>query len=119
MTRVTNSTRGAVLAGAADTARSPWAQFVGLMGRAELPDGTGLVFHGTRGVHTHFMRFPIDVIFFDRDRVVVGVEHALRPWRFSAYYLRAKGALELPAGTAHATATEPGDVLSITEAAAA
>jgi uncharacterized protein len=116
MTRVFNRTRRTTLARASETARSPWAQFKGLMGRSELPHDSGLVFFVTRGVHTHFMRFPIDVIFFDRNNVVIGVEHALRAWRFSAYHLRAKGAIELPAGTVRATSTEVGDVLCITEA---
>jgi uncharacterized membrane protein (UPF0127 family) len=116
VTGVTNLSRGTVLADRAETARSPWAQFKGLMGRAELAQGTGLVFPGTRGVHTHFMRFPIDVVFFNRDGVVVGVEHAIRPWRFSAYHLSAKGAI--PAGTARATRTQPGDRLRIAEVSA-
>jgi uncharacterized membrane protein (UPF0127 family) len=115
MRGVTNLSRGTVLAERAETARSPWAQFKGLMGRAELAQGRGLVFPGTRGVHTHFMRFPIDIVFFDRDGVVVGVEHAVRPWRFSAYHLSAKGAIELPAGTARATKTQAGDRLAFSE----
>src|SRR5437588_6766775 len=65
----------------------PWASFKGLMGRAELANDAGLVLPGARGVHTHFMRFPIDVVFYDRHCAVVGLEHALRPWRFSAYHL--------------------------------
>jgi uncharacterized membrane protein (UPF0127 family) len=59
------------------------------------------------------MRFPIDVVFYDRDRAVVGIAHGLRPWRFSRYHLRATGAVELPAGAA--ADTRPGDVLSISD----
>jgi uncharacterized membrane protein (UPF0127 family) len=87
---------------------------MGLMGRAELAAGAGLVLPGTRGVHTHFMRFPIDVAFYNAENVLIGVAHALRPWRLSAYHLRARGAIELPAGTLRATKTEPGHVLEIT-----
>jgi uncharacterized protein len=115
MTRVTNQTRGALLADSAETARGPWAQFKGLMGHTNLPEGGGLVFRGTRGVHTHFMRFPIDVVFHDRAGVVVGVEHSLRPWHFSAYHVRAAGAVELPAGTLRESGTQPGDVLVVAE----
>lgn len=118
MTRVANKTRGTVLADAAQTARTPWSQFVGLMGRAVFPAGQGLVFPGTRGVHTHFMRFPIDIVFHDRAGIIVGVEHALRPWRFSAYHFRAKGAIELPAGTLRASNTRPGDELLIEDQSA-
>ena len=56
---------------------------LGLMGRAHLPEGGALIFPGEKAVHTHFMRFPIDVVFYDRDMVVVDVIDSLRPWRFS------------------------------------
>jgi uncharacterized membrane protein (UPF0127 family) len=115
VTVVANTIRGTVLAAQAETARGPWTQFKGLMGRADLPSGGGLVIPGTRGVHTHFMRFPIDVVFYGKDGVVLDVAHALPPWRFSAYHLRAKGVVELPAGTAAASATRLGDVLSFAD----
>ena len=47
--------------------------------------------------------------------VQLHVIHSLRPWRFSPYRRRATGGvIELPAGTARATGTEPGDTLAIT-----
>ncbi|MBI3970786.1 MAG: DUF192 domain-containing protein [Chloroflexi bacterium] len=109
---IANTTRGAVLAHQARPADNPWTRFVGLMGQARLPEGGALVLTGTQGVHTHFMRFPIDLVFYDRDGVVVDVVHRLRPWRFSPYRRRAHGVIELPAGVAQATGTQPGDVLS-------
>jgi len=86
---------------------------MGLMGRKSLPSGNALVFPGEKGVHTHFMRFPIDVVFYDRDEVVVDVAHALRPWRFSAYRRKAAGVIELPPGTAQATGMAIGDRLRL------
>ena len=73
------------------------SRFRGLMGSAQLPPGTGLLLPGTSSVHTHFMRFPIDVLFLDSELRIVLIVNALRPWRFA----RAKGAdsvLELAAG---------------------
>jgi uncharacterized membrane protein (UPF0127 family) len=113
---VTNVTRGAFLATRAEHTRGALGQLVGLIGRTGLPPGGGLMLPRTRGVHSHCMRFPIDVVFYDRRRVVVGVVHALRPWRFSPYYWRAVGAIELPAGTARANGTERDDVLLIEDA---
>ena len=114
MTVVANLTRGTTLARDAEIARG-LRHLVGLVGRAELPPEAGLVLPRTRGVHTHFMRFPIDVVFYDRKHVVVAVSHGLRPWRFSRYHPRARGAVELPAGTARATGTQPGDTLEIAD----
>jgi uncharacterized membrane protein (UPF0127 family) len=110
-----NQSRGTVLAADVRWAVTPWLRFLGLMGRHALPPGVALVFPGEKGIHTHFMRFPIDVIFYDRERVVVEVAHAIRPWRFSAYKFGAAGVIELPAGTVRQTDTHVGDQLSITE----
>jgi hypothetical protein len=63
-------------------------------------------------VHMFFMRFPIDVVFLDRERRVVGVRHGLRPWRVAGAR-RAVAALELPAGAAAAAGIEEGDVLAV------
>jgi uncharacterized membrane protein (UPF0127 family) len=57
-----------------------------------------------------FMQFPIDVVFLDRDRMVVGVRHGLRPWRVAGAR-RAVAALELPAGRAAEVGVEKGDEL--------
>jgi uncharacterized membrane protein (UPF0127 family) len=65
-------------------------------------------------VHMFFMRFPIDVVFLDRDWRVVGVRHELRPWRFAGAR-RAVAALELPAGAAATAGIEEGDVLALEE----
>jgi uncharacterized membrane protein (UPF0127 family) len=73
------------------------SRFRGLMGVAQLPPSTGLLLPRTSSVHTHFMRFPIDVVFLDSERRIVSVTRAVRPWRFA----RAKAAdsvLELAAG---------------------
>ena len=86
------------------------ARFRGLMGVAQLPQGAGLLLPGTSSVHTHFMRFPIDVVFLDRDRTVVGVMHRLAPWRVAGAR-HAVAALELPAGTAAEAGIQEGDVL--------
>jgi uncharacterized protein len=72
-------------------------RFRGLMGVAQLAPGEGLLLPGTSSVHTHFMRFPIDVVFLDSERRIVSIVEALRPWRLA----RSKGAdsvLELAAG---------------------
>ena len=86
------------------------SRFRGLMGAADLPAGQGVLFPGTRSVHTHFMRFPIDVVFLDDDRRIVAVRPALRPWRMAS----AKGArsvLELAAGECARLGLATGDVL--------
>jgi uncharacterized membrane protein (UPF0127 family) len=118
MTRVINVTTGKVLARRLESAGTAWSQFKGLIGQTGLASDSGLDLPRTRGVHTHFMRFPIDVAFYDRSGVIVGLEHALRTWRFSAYHWHARGAIELPAGTLRAGGTLVGHALVFSESAA-
>lgn len=73
------------------------SRFRGLMLTASLAPGTGLLFPRTSSVHTHFMRFPIDVVFLDDGNRVVAIRAALRPWRFAATR-GADAVLELAAG---------------------
>ena len=72
-------------------------RFRGLMRRAALLPGEGLLFPRTRSVHTHFMRFPIDIVFLDEDDRVVRIVPELRPWH-GAVERDARAVLELTAG---------------------
>ena len=95
----------------AGVASSFVARFRGLMLTAALTPGTGLLFPRTSSVHTHFMRYPIDVVFLDTDRRVLSIRHRLRPWRFAS----ARGAasvLELPAGACAELGLTVGEKLS-------
>jgi hypothetical protein len=89
----------------------------GLLGRGGLEPGGGMLIDRAGSVHMFFMRFPIDVVFLDRDRRVVGVRHGLRPWRVAGAR-GAVAALELPAGAAAAVGIEVGDLLVLEDLAA-
>jgi hypothetical protein len=95
----------------ARVARTFGSRFRGLMGAAELPAGRGLLLPSTSSVHTHFMRFPIDVVFLDADRRVLRLVPELRPWRFAAAK-SAAAVLELAAGECARVGLAPGDVLT-------
>lgn len=84
----------------------------GLLGMATLPDGDALLIKPCNSVHTVGMRYPIDVVFLDRDTRVLKVVQNLPPWRAAAC---AKSAmvLELPAGTVFRTGTEAGHSLTL------
>ena len=72
---------GRVVCNRCTRARRPWTRMRGLLGRASLPQGEGMLFDRTSSVHTFFMRFPIDVVFLDASGEVVSVREAVRPWR--------------------------------------
>ncbi len=82
----------------------------GLLGRSELPRGEGVLLHPAGSVHTLFMRFPIDVVFLDRDDRVLHVAADVRPWRFVGKR-RARSVLELAAGEAARRGIEIGTMI--------
>ena len=53
----------------------------GLMFRSSISNDTTFVFYRTSAIHTFFMRFPIDIIFLDRDMKVVDICKLVKPWR--------------------------------------
>ena len=59
------------------------------------------------------MRFPIDVVYLDKDKRVVHMEPGLKPWRVAAVKLQAVSILELPGDTLEHSGTEIGDELEI------
>ena len=105
---------GDVLCERCEIPGSSFARMRGLLGRNGLEPGGGMLIDSSPSVHMFFMRFPIDVVFLDRDWKVVGVKHGLRPWRVAGAR-RAVAALELPAGAAAASGVREGDVLVLDE----
>jgi uncharacterized protein len=111
--RVRNAA-GDVVCERCEVPKSSFARARGLLGRSELEPGSGMLIDAAPSVHMFFMRFPIDVVFLDRDWKVVRVVHGLRPWRVAGAR-RAVAALELPAGAAAQVGIEEGDMLSLEE----
>jgi uncharacterized membrane protein (UPF0127 family) len=89
----------------ADTAL---ARMKGLLGRKELPRDEGLMLRPASSVHTAFMRFPIDVVFLDRENRVAKIAENVRPWRTAAAR-KARTVVELAAGEAGRRGLKVGD----------
>jgi uncharacterized membrane protein (UPF0127 family) len=71
----------------------------GLLGRSGLDLDQGLLIVPCSSIHTMFMRFPIDAVFFDRQGLVTKLAVHVRPWRI-AWAARAQACLELASGGA-------------------
>ena len=108
---------GRVVCERCELADGPVSRARGLLGRAGLSQGDGLLLKPTFSIHTFFMRFPLDVVFLARDGAVVDVVSRLKPWR-AATRLRARAALELAAGEAERVSVRVGERLKLEEAAA-
>jgi len=109
---IRNSTRNTILADAADIADTSEKRRTGLLKHERLDPGHGLWIIPCESVHSFFMKFPIDLVYLDRDKKVRKVRHSMVPWRLSAC-LTAHSILELPAGSVAPTGTEPGDQIEI------
>jgi uncharacterized membrane protein (UPF0127 family) len=91
-------------------ADTPLSRMRGLLGRAGLEPGEGMLIKPTNSVHMFFMRFAIDVVFVDREMAVRKVVEKLRPWRMAGCR-GARAAIELPAGAASRSGITVGERL--------
>ena len=113
MPQVVNKSKAVVLAKSCEMADSFYRRFCGLMLRRSLPHGTSLALKPCNSIHMLFMRFPIDVLFIDKDNVVVGCCKSIKPWRLSSIFRKSVLAVELPAGLIDKTNTDVGDIIAI------
>ena len=104
-----------MLGSAVAVAGSSASRAKGLLGRESLAEGEGLLFKHCSSLHTFFMRFPIDIIFTDRDGRVLKSAEAVPPFRLVAAPLRAHFALEVPVGAIGTSSTREGDRLLFEE----
>jgi len=82
------------------------------MFRKRLDTDKGLIFYHTNSIHTCFMRFPLDIVFLDKNSRVVKIKRRLKPWRVTIC-LKAFTAIEFPSGYSYAKGMELGDLLKI------
>jgi uncharacterized membrane protein (UPF0127 family) len=92
-----------------------WSRFWGLMGRRSLPQGEALIIDPCSSVHTLFMRFPIDVVFVDKDGRVVKIAAGLKPFR-AAVGKGSRWVIEMTSGAAGRAGLVVGELLVLTEA---
>ncbi len=111
--RIVNETKQTELGERVEVARSFWKRGIGLMLRSGLSTGTGLVIDPCSSIHTMWMRFPIDVLYVDKDGTIKRVDEAMKPWRFGPLFVRGKYVIELPPGTIRSTETEQGDQIQL------
>lgn len=63
-------------------------------------------------LHMFFVFYPIDVLFLDKNKIVVDVKENFRPFAFYKSRKKAMYAVELPDNTIKKTKTEIGDKIN-------
>jgi uncharacterized membrane protein (UPF0127 family) len=100
---------GAPLASRVFVADTWGSRLRGLIGRRPLAPGEAIWILPCRQVHTHFLGYPLQLVFVDDDRRVARVIDTLRPWRISPWVDGAASVIELHAG--HPAPVRTGDRL--------
>ena len=95
------------------TADSALSKGLGLIGWKDFHGYEGILLKNANAIHTFFVRFPIDVVFLDRDFKVVKTVENLKPFRFSPIVWKAKHTLELPEGSIKKYLLKAGDQVSL------
>lgn len=111
--KATNKTNGKEIADNLVIAGSMFSRMKGLLGRDRLQDGEALLIKPCMGVHTFGMRFPIDVIFLDKQNKVIATTKDMTPNRMSALHFSADSVLELSAGVLDSCEVSTGDTIDI------
>jgi uncharacterized membrane protein (UPF0127 family) len=109
---IENLTRGTTLATNVRIAGSSAERRRGLLKAGPLQPGDALWIAPCEAVHTVGMKWPIDVVFIDKNYRVRKVASDVSPWRIAVCWTAAS-VLELPAGSVKTTATKAGDMLAV------
>lgn len=110
---VRNLTRETVIGRKICEARTFWTRGKGLMFAPQLDRDEGLIIDPCSSIHTFFMRFPLDVLYMDRDNTVIRADERMKPWRIGPVFTGSKWVIELPPGTIEATGTKAGDRIEL------
>ena len=110
---VINLTKNTWLATKVRKADNFMTRLIGLLKRAHIGPEEALWLMPSKGIHTIGMKFPIDVVFLNRNNEVLGFVSGMRPYRITGVHLRAYSVMELPNGTIKKSCTEVGDQLEI------
>ena len=97
--RLVETRSGRIVARRVVRAAGPLGRLAGLLGRHHLDPDEGMWFDRCGAIHTMGMSIAIDVVFLDRDGVVLRVDDAVEPWHPSICARGARSVVELAAGT--------------------
>ncbi|WP_321380396.1 DUF192 domain-containing protein [Trichococcus shcherbakoviae] len=112
MKKLINARTGEVILEDLQAADTFYARFRGLMGRPSIPKNTGLMIKPCNSVHCFFMKFPIDVIFLDKENRVVHISENMRPGSVSPIVRKATYVIEANA-SAFQKNIKIGDILQL------
>lgn len=110
---IINQRNGSIVSNAPQFADSWIKRLVGLLSVNALKQGESLWLRPCKSIHTIGMRFPIDVVFLDKENRIQKLANCLKPYRLCLSAKRSITVLELPIGTIASADLQQGDRLLI------
>lgn len=104
-----------IIAEEVKVAYSFWARFKGLMLTKSMPGHLALHISPCPSIHTFFMRYPIDVLYLNKKKEIVGMEEGLVPGKIGKRFSKAESVIELPAGRIKDTSMTVGQTVAFVE----
>ena len=95
--KVINKKNNEVLSQDVMKAYSVKDRLIGLMFKKEI-SYDGLHLEPCNSIHTFFMKFPLDLVFLDKNLKVVKVLEGVKPWRMTRLYFSSSSVLEFKTG---------------------
>lgn len=77
-----------------------WSRMKGLMWKKDLAEDEGLLLVPCNSVHSMFMRFPIDLLFLDRELKIIRIIERFKPWKATPIFRDCHQVVEIKAGVA-------------------
>lgn len=108
---IKNLTKNRTLAKNAAFCDGIFSKFIGLMFSKNKKKALIFKFNKEKIIHLHmlFVFYSIDVLFLDKNKIVVDIKGNFRPFAFCKSKENAMYVIELPNGTIKRTKTEIGD----------
>jgi len=114
--QIANKTQDVVITKKASFASSFWLKSKGLMFKKKLSEDEVLFFKKAPSIHTCFMHFPIDIVFLDKNKRIIKITKALKPWRMT-HCFKSSFTLEFSAEKAKKIPLRLGDILEFSPSA--
>ena len=113
MQQLFNKTKNTIIVGNLLVADCFWSRLKGLMGKRDMLENDGLLIVPCNSVHSMFMRFPIDLLFLDRDLNIIKIIESFKPWKATPIFRGCHQVIELRAGVAAKKGVSANDKLVI------
>ena len=94
-------------------AESFYDRFKGFMFAKSVRKGEGMLFRGCNWIHSFFMKFPIDVLYLDRNNKIIDITQGLDPWSLCMPRFKASQVIELWPGSVEENNITRGGVASV------